>query len=321
MDNREVRSRSRSRARPLAPHAVAAGMRFEQLPSSVLLMPMDGPQGQMDRERSRSPIKGKGKCKDKGKGKGQPKGQRKDWPMKVFKKNSGFKKVNFQLFDCFFDIDIFEQTLWLVPLAVRRMTNPVYAFKPTHGAPHKQILPCLCHSPDCDGIMAIGPLEIGALGTKEFICANVRLSTGEEGWINVAMSDLSDLPRQSRQWTIYLKVCAVDRPTPIGHQEAQAIAMRASSPTVARAQWRDHPDEYRCVRLLNKEQGYCEEGSSTLDSECSTDSEGRRIEDFLPEDPEYMQFLKRREAKKKKIYEGAKRQRKKAEEEGDGGNR
>ena len=235
--------------------------------------------------------------------------------MNDIKKNSGFKRVNFDQLEWFFGIDISERSLWLVPLAVRQMTNPVYVFKPAHGAKHKQIVPDLSHSPDCDGIMAIGPLEIGTVGTKEFICANVRLSTGEEGWINVAMSDLSDLPRQSRQWTIYLKVCAVDRPTPIGHQEAQAISMRASSSTEARAQWLDHPDEYRCMRLQLKEQGD-EEGGSTLDSECSTDSEGRRIEDFLPENPEYMQFLKHREAKKKKIYEGAKRTRKKAEEKG-----
>ena len=40
-----------------------------------------------------------------------------------------------------------------------------------------------------------------------------RLSTGEEGWINVAMRDLSNLPLQPRQWTIYLKVCAVERAT------------------------------------------------------------------------------------------------------------
>ena len=233
--------------------------------------------------------------------------------MNAFKKNSGFKTVNFALFDRFFDLDIFEQTLWLVPLAVRHMTNPVYAHKPAQGVPHKQILRDLSHSPDCDGIKAIGALEIGILGTKEFICANVILSTGEEGWINVCMRDLSNL--QSRQWTIYLKVCAVDRPTPIGHQEAQAISMRASSSTEARAQWLDHPDEYRCMRLQLKEQGD-EEGSSTLDSECSTDSQGYRIEDFLPEDPEYMQFLKRREAKKKKIYEAAKRSREKAEEKG-----
>ena len=235
--------------------------------------------------------------------------------MNDIKKNSGFKRVNFDQLEWFFGIDISERTLWLVPLAVRQMTNPVYVFKPAHGAKHKQIVPDLSHSPDCDGIMAIGPLEIGTVGTKEFICANVRLSTGEEGWINVAMSELSELPRWSREWTIYLKVCAVDRPTPIGHQEAQAISMRASSSTEARAQWLDHPDEYRCMRLQLKEQGD-EEGGSTLDSECSTDSEGRRIEDFLPENPEYMQFLKHREAKKKKIYEGAKRTRKKAEEKG-----
>ena len=204
MDNRRVSSRSRSLSRPSARHAVAAHMRSAATASSSSWQG-GAPIGEarlqyaLARARERS--------------KGQPRGQRKDWHMNAFKKNSGFKKVNFELFDCFFDIDIFEQTLWLVPLAVRRMTNPVYAFKPAHGAPHKQILPDLSHSPDCDGIMAIGPLEIGALGTKEFICANVRLSTGEEGWINVAMSDLSDLPRQSRQWTIYLKVCAVDRAT------------------------------------------------------------------------------------------------------------
>ena len=174
-------------------------------------LPRNAPQFQLERERSRSPIKGRGKCKDKGKGKGQPKGQRKGWHMNAFKKNSGFKKVNFELVDWIFDIDIFEHSLWLVPLAVRQMTNPVYAHKPAQGVPHKQILRDLSHSPDCDGIKAIGALEIGTLGTKEFICANVILSTGEEGWINVGMRDLSNL--QSRQWTIYLKVCAVERAT------------------------------------------------------------------------------------------------------------
>ena len=301
MNNRRVLSRSRSPARPSARHAVAAGMHFERLPSSVLLY---GPQ--LERERSRSPIKGRGKRKDKGKGKGPPKGQGKGWHMNDIKKNSGFKRVNFDQLEWFFGIDISERSLWLVPLAVRQMTNPVYVFKPAHGAPHKQILPDLSHSPDCDGIMAIGPLEIGTVGTKEFICANVRLSTGEEGWINVAMSELSELPRWSREWTIYLKVCAVDRPTPI--RPIPPLSMTTCPPMSMPG---DHVDEHRRTRYE-----YEEEGSSTLDSECSTDSEGRRIEDFLPEEPEYMQFLKRREAKKKKIYEAAKRSREKAEEEG-----
>ena len=225
MENRRVRSRSRSLSRPSARHAVADRMRLAAVGIHPVATRGTAPSSSwqggapgcrlVERERSRSPIKGRGKCKDKGKGKGkgQPKGQRKDWHMNAFKKNSGFKKVNFELVDWIFDIDIFKHSLWLVPLAVRQMTNPVYAHKPAQGNKHKQILRDLSHSPDCDGIMAIGALKIGTLGTKEFICANVILSTGEEGWINVAMRDLSNLPLQSRQWTIYLKVCAVERAT------------------------------------------------------------------------------------------------------------
>ena len=212
MTNRRVSSRSRSLSRPSARHATRGTASSSSWQGGA---PIEKAKLQYAlaraRERSHSPIKGKGKCKDKGKGKGQPKGQRKDWHMNAFKKNSGFKKVNFELVDWIFDIDIFKHSLWLVPLAVRQMTNPVYAHKPAQGNKHKQILRDLSHSPDCDGIMAIGALKIGTLGTKEFICANVILSTGEEGWINVCMRDLSNL--QSRQWTIYLKVCAVERAT------------------------------------------------------------------------------------------------------------
>ena len=132
--------------------------------------------------------------------------------MNAIKKNSGFKKVNFDLFECFFGIDIFEQTLWLVPLAVRQMTNPVYAHKPGQGVEYKRILRDLSDSLDCDGIMAIGALEFGTICQREFICAKIRLSTGEEGWINAAMHDNRC---RNEQRTIYLEVCAVDRATPI----------------------------------------------------------------------------------------------------------
>ena len=72
----------------------------------------------------------------------------------------------------------------------------------------------------------------------------------------------------------------------------------------------DHYQEY--LRLKEEEEhAGDEEGGSTLDSECSTDSQGYRIEDFLPG---YTQFLERREAKRKTWS-------KKTEEEGDGGNR
>ena len=319
MTNRRVSSRSRSLSRPSARHATRGTASSSSWQGGA---PIEKAKLQYAlaraRERSHSPIKGKGKCKDKGKGKGQPKGQRKGWHMNAFKKDTGFKKVNFELVDWILDIDIFKYSLWLVPLAVGQMTNPVYAHKPAQGVPHKQILRDLSHSPDCDGIMAIGPLEIGTLGTKELICANVRLSTGEEGWINVAMRDLSDLPLQSRQWTIYLKVCAVDRATPIMNGASPSTddnGARVHSETISWSSL-DHYQEYLRLKLKEDEVEHAgdEEGGSTLDSECSTDSQGYRIEDFLPEEPEYTQFMKRREAKKKIRS-------KKTEEEGDGGNR
>ena len=155
------------------------------------------------------PMKGRGKCKDKGRGKGQRKG----CDMNAFKKNSGFQKLNLELFEWIFNINEHEHSLLLVPLARDLMTNPVYSHKPGQpGVVCKTLLRDLSHSPDCDGVMAIGALEFGTIRNKEFICAKIMLSTGEEGWINVAMHDKRC---QNEQWTIYLKVSAVDRATPI----------------------------------------------------------------------------------------------------------
>ena len=175
-------------------------------------LPRYGPQFQLDRERSRSPIKGKGKCKDKGKGKGQPKGPRKGWPMNAFTKNSGFLTLDKQQFDWIFDIDVHEHSLWLVPLATRhnRCHNPVYAHAPAQGAVPKEIVHDLSHSPDFEGIMAIGSLQVGTMSNREFIYAKVILSTGEEGYINVAMRDFSNL---TGKWTLYLLVQAVTKLT------------------------------------------------------------------------------------------------------------
>ena len=168
-------------------------------------LPRNAPQFQLERERSRSPSK----CKDKGKGKGQPKGPRKGWSMNALTKNSGFKKLDKELFDWILDIDVHEHSLWLVPLAVRQGTNPVYSHAPGQGAVHKQILRDLSHSPDYEGIMAIGSLQVGTMINRQFIYAKVILSTGEEGYINVAMRDLSNT-LQPRQWTLYLKVEVVE---------------------------------------------------------------------------------------------------------------
>ena len=156
------------------------------------------------------PMKGRGKCKDKGRGKGQRKG----CDMNAFKKNSGFQKLNLELFEWIFNINEHEHSLLLVPLARDLMTNPVYSHKPGQpGVVCKTLLRDLSHSPDCDGVMAIGALEFGTIRNKDFICAKIKLSTGQEGWINVAMHDNKGCTNE--QWTIYLKVSAVDRATPI----------------------------------------------------------------------------------------------------------
>ena len=175
-------------------------------------LPRNGPQFQLERERSRSPIKGRGKCKDKGKGKGQPKGPRKGWPMNAFTKNSGFLTLDKQQFDWIFDIDVHEHTLWLVPLASlhNRCHNPIYAHAPAQGAIPKEIVHDLSHSPDFEGIKAIGSLQVGTMINREFIYAKVILSTGEEGYINVAMRNFSNL---TGKWTLYLLVQAVTKLT------------------------------------------------------------------------------------------------------------
>ena len=230
MDNRRVSSRSRSRSlsRPferhvrLSSHAAlqrraAAGIQPAHrgmAPSSSrqLYTPPSGAPGNPLDLLARAPIKGRGKCKDKGKGKGQPKGPRKGWPMNAFTKNSGFLNLHKQHFDWIFDIDVHEHSLWLVPLASlhNRCHNPVYAHAPAEGAVPKEIVHDLSNSPDFEGIMAIGSLQVGTVSNREFIYAKVILSTGEEGYINVAMRDFSNL---TGKWTLYLLVQAVTKLT------------------------------------------------------------------------------------------------------------
>jgi hypothetical protein len=62
----------------------------------------------------------------------------------------------------------------------------------------------------------------------------------------------------------------------------------------------DHYLEYRRLQLKELEEKHAgdEEGGSTLDSACSTDSEGHRIEDFMPDEPGYKKFMERRAAKR-----------------------
>ena len=148
--------------------------------------------------------KGKGKGKDKGKGKGKGKGR--CWRMNAFKKNGGFKNLKSELFDWIFDIDVDSQSLWLVPLAIPPAHNPVYVHKPGQGE-FNQILYDLSGSLDGDGIMAIGALELGTIRHRDFICAKVKLSTGEEGWINIAMRSNN---WQNDKWFIYMKVVLVE---------------------------------------------------------------------------------------------------------------
>ena len=146
-----------------------------------------------------------------GKGNGKGKWQRKchkQTKMNASKKNSGFKKVNAELFYWVFDIDRDQHSL--VPLAVSPSTNPVYAHKPGQGVVYEKILRDLSDSPDCDGIMAIGALDFGTICHKKLICAKVRLSIGEEGWINVAMRD-NRWPKE--EWLMYLKAVQINNPS------------------------------------------------------------------------------------------------------------
>ena len=54
--------------------------------------------------------------------------------------------------------------------------------------------------------MAIGSLQVGTMINREFIYAKVILSTGEEGYINVATRDFSHL---TGKWTLFLLVQAL----------------------------------------------------------------------------------------------------------------
>ena len=160
--------------------------------------------------------KGKGKGKDKGQRKGLTRNAFSDrvstqTQMKVWRKNRGFKKflTSDWIFEIDgFDIDVNQHSLWLVPLATFPSTNPVYANKPGQGE-YKQILRNLSDSHDHDGIMAIDSLEYGTIRPRSFICAKVKLATGEEGWINVAMHHHT---WPSGQWRMYLKVVLINDP-------------------------------------------------------------------------------------------------------------
>lgn len=129
--------------------------------------------------------------------------------MAAFKKNSGFKSVNYNIFDWIRECDNARDVrLFLVPLAREgtSQTNPVYAHKPGQGE-RKTILENLSDSSDRNGIMAIDRLEYATLNRKEFLCTRVKLKTGEEGWINVAAHDQS--PHAREEWKLYCKVMRI----------------------------------------------------------------------------------------------------------------
>jgi len=141
--------------------------------------------------------------------KGKGKGKNDYRCMNDLTKNCGFVNFDRALFPEVFDIDVDQQSLWLVPLADPPFHNPIYAHKPGQSEVD-QILYDLSRSPDGDGIMAIGALEFGTIGNKDFMCAKVKLSrTGQEGWINVAMHDHKW--KNGDRWRIYLKVVKVVR--------------------------------------------------------------------------------------------------------------
>ena len=95
-----------------------------------------------------------------------------------------------------------EQMIMCVPLATLPSHNPVYRFQTGEGV-FDQLIYDVGLSPDCAGLVPIGRLKEGAIGHRLFICAQVRLWDGQEGWINLAMLNRHWLDADS--WRIYFK--------------------------------------------------------------------------------------------------------------------
>ena len=159
---------------------------------------------------------GKGKGKDKGRGKGRPRNafsdrHRTQTKMTAWERNSGFRSFwtsNWISEINGFDIDVTQQSLWLVPLSRLPSTNPVYAHPPGQGE-YEKILHDLSESPDHEGIYTIGSLDDGSIGQRDFVFAKVELASGEEGYINVAMHRRT---WPHGRWLMYFKVVLINDP-------------------------------------------------------------------------------------------------------------
>ena len=115
-------------------------------------------------------------------------------------------------------IDHDRQELLCIPLArPPGQHNPVYGFKAGAG-PFVELI-CdvgMMNVPDCEGLVAIAPLEKARINANQFWCAKVRLSDGQEGWINVAKRCRDRENQPWRTWRMYFKLvwiskCLCDR--------------------------------------------------------------------------------------------------------------
>ena len=135
---------------------------------------------------------------------------------------TGFKLVSNEEIETLVDnIDHDRQELYCIPLARPfKAHNPVYGFKAGAGPCERLIWDVgMMHRPDKWGLVAIAPLERGAINTNEYWCAKVRLPDGQEGWINVARRyapreyQHRHQPRGCRanQWRMYFKLVVISR--------------------------------------------------------------------------------------------------------------
>ena len=127
----------------------------------------------------------------------------------------GFKQVSEVEIETLVDnIDHDRQELLCIPLARPPAHNPIYGFKADINVPFDQLIwdVGMMNPPDCWGLVAIEPLERGDIGPRQFWCAKVRFSDGQEGWINVAFRNMHNTRMlRLHRWLLYFKLVVISR--------------------------------------------------------------------------------------------------------------
>ena len=135
----------------------------------------------------------------------------------------GFTELAYDELAKFAAVDHDTQMVVCIPLAaahrqghnpVHHTCNPLYQYLPWLATPGEGqlIYDVGTHSSaDAAGLVARGPLRTGLAADKQrrFICADVVLSDGQRGWLNVAMREerWSDKTR----WRVYCKLVVLEK--------------------------------------------------------------------------------------------------------------